>query len=74
MAGSLKLRDHPGDLVRLTCEKCGRSGQYRKQYLIAQFGADLALPDLRHEIAKCERQSQLGTAFGIYFVDLVPKD
>src|SRR5215471_1881051 len=25
MNGSLRLRDYPGDLVRLSCEKCGRS-------------------------------------------------
>jgi hypothetical protein len=23
--GSLKLRDHPGDMVRAACEKCGRA-------------------------------------------------
>ena len=53
--GSLTLREHPGDLVRLACEKCGRAGQYRKQNLIEQFGPDVRLPDLREEIAKCER-------------------
>src|SRR5262245_33358689 len=30
----LRLHEYPGDLVRLSCEKCGRSGQYRKQKLI----------------------------------------
>jgi hypothetical protein len=49
MTGSIQLRDHPGDMVRLACEKCGRMGQYRKENLIAQFGPDIALPDLRHE-------------------------
>jgi hypothetical protein len=34
--GSLKLRDHPGDMVR-ACEKCGQAGQYRKENLVAQF-------------------------------------
>ena len=44
-----------GDIVRLSCEKCGRSGQYRKQKLITRYGADMRLPDLREEIAQCER-------------------
>jgi len=47
MTGSLTLRDHPGELVRLACAKCWRAGRYRKQTLIEQFGVDIALPDLR---------------------------
>ena len=31
-------------------EKCGRAGQYRKQNLIARYGADIRLPDLREKI------------------------
>src|SRR5262245_44917526 len=38
MTGSLQLCDYPADVVRLSCPKCGRDGQYRKQNL------DLALP------------------------------
>jgi hypothetical protein len=55
MTGSLRLRDYPSEMVRLSCAKCGRSGQYRKQTLIDRYGADIRLPDLREEIAKCER-------------------
>jgi len=36
--GSLQLFEYPGDIVRLSCEKCGRSGQYRKQNLIEDTG------------------------------------
>ena len=43
MTGSLTLHDYPGDLVRLTCPKCGRKGQYRKQALIDRFGPDIRL-------------------------------
>ena len=50
MTDSLQLRDYPGDMVRLSCEKCGRSGQYRKQTLIERYGADIRLPDLREEL------------------------
>jgi hypothetical protein len=46
-SGSLALRDYPADMVRLSCAKCGRSGQYRKQTLIERYGADIRLPDLR---------------------------
>jgi len=58
MTGSLQLRDYPGDMVRLSCEKCGRSGQYRKQKLIERYGADMRLPDLREEIATVRASGQ----------------
>jgi hypothetical protein len=59
MNGSLQLREYPADLVRLSCEKCGRAGQYRKANLIARYGADIRLPDLREEIAQCERHGKM---------------
>ena len=73
MNGSLQLSDYPGDLVRLSCEKCGRSGQYRKQTLIERYGADMRLPDLRSEIAQCRRMGQMHDACMVRYVDLVPK-
>jgi len=39
MNGSLQLSEYPGYIVRLSCEKCGRSGQYRKQKLIERYGS-----------------------------------
>jgi hypothetical protein len=71
MTGSLILADHPGDLVRLACDKCGRAGQYRKEKLVARFGADIALPDLRHEIAQCERRGLMGDSCGVHYVELI---
>jgi|SoiMetStandDraft_5_1073268.scaffolds.fasta_scaffold153803_1 hypothetical protein len=63
--GSLQLRDYPGEIVRLSCAKCGRAGQYKKQNLIARYqnliaryGADIRLLDLREEIAKCDRHAK----------------
>ena len=38
--------ERPSEIVRLSCEKCGRAGQYRKQTLIERYGADIRLPDL----------------------------
>ena len=52
MTGSLQLHDYPSEIVRLSCEKCGRAGQYRKQTLIERYGAHIRLPDLREEIAQ----------------------
>ena len=48
---ALALSDHPGEIVHLVCDKGGRSGRRRKDSLIARFGADIALPDPRQEIA-----------------------
>lgn len=71
MNGSLTLSEHPGELVRLACKKCGRAGQYRKQALIDQYGADIRLPDLREEIAQCDRARQMHDACRVHYVGLV---
>ena len=54
--GSLQLREYPAPIVRLSCEKCRRAGQYRKSNLIARYGDDIRLPDLRWEISQCSRR------------------
>ena len=59
--------------VRLSCEKCGRSGQYRKQTLIDRYGADIRLPELREEIAQCERRGLMHDAYVVRYVDLIPQ-
>jgi hypothetical protein len=41
MTGSLRLHEYPGEVVRLSCAKCGRAGQYRKQNLIERYGANI---------------------------------
>ena len=71
MNGSLQLSEYPGEMVRLSCEKCGRSGQYPKQTLID--GADMRLPDLREEIAQCRRHGQMHDACMVRYVDLVAR-
>jgi hypothetical protein len=72
MSGSLQLHEYPGEMVRLSCEKCGRSGQYRKRTLIDHYGADIRLPDLREEIAQCRRHGHMHDACMVCYVDLVP--
>jgi hypothetical protein len=37
----MNAAQYPADVVRLSCPKCGRAGQYRKQNLIERYGADL---------------------------------
>ena len=71
--GSLQLYEYPADIVRLSCPKCGRSGQYRKQTLIDRYGADIRLPDLQEEIAQCERRGKMHDACMVHYVDLIPK-
>jgi hypothetical protein len=71
--GPLELHEYPRPMVRLACEKCGRAGQYRKENLIARFGADIRLPDLREEISKCPRHGQMHDACMARYVNLVPR-
>jgi hypothetical protein len=70
MTGSLSLREYPDDVIHITCSKCGRAGQYRKARLVERYGADVRLPDLRHEIAKCDRRGAMHDACGVHFVGL----
>ena len=70
--GSLQLREYPAETVRLSCQKCGRAGQYRKQNLIARYGADIRLPDLRWEISRCIRQGKMHDACMVRYVDFWP--
>ncbi len=59
--GSLSLAEYPAAMVRLTCSKCGRSGQYRKAAQIEKYGADVPLPDLLHKVAAdCLKMDALG--------------
>jgi hypothetical protein len=44
------------DVVRIECERCGRSGRYAKARLMERFGADAAGPDVLTELAACERR------------------
>jgi len=71
-ADSLQFHDYPTELVRLSCDKCGRSGQYRKQKLIERYGADMRLPDLREEIAQCRGQGKMHDACMVRYVELTP--
>ena len=68
--GSLLLREYPAETVRLSCEKRGRAGQYRKQNLIERYGTDIRLPDLREEISQCSRPWETAGGFAMLTVNL----
>ena len=72
-SGAILLNAFPLKMVRLACTRCPRKGQYRKATLIQEYGAAISLPTLRLLIAKCEHDGKLGTACGVYYVDLAPK-
>ena len=56
----MRLSEYPFDHVRLACEKCDRTGGYRKRRLVKRYGADIQLPDLRLKIATdCSRNNSI---------------
>src|SRR5262249_26657256 len=65
------LVDYPGEIVRLSCAKCGRAEQYRKRALISCYGTDICLPELLEEIAQCERRGQTHDACMVHYIDLI---
>jgi hypothetical protein len=69
---SIRLRDYPGDVVRFSCGKCGRQGQYRRGKLMAIHGADIPLPDLLVQIARCDRRGQMHDMCGVHYLGLTP--
>jgi hypothetical protein len=47
-------------MVRPTCPKCGRAWQFRIARLLEPYGPEIAMPDLRHELAQCPRRQSVG--------------
>jgi hypothetical protein len=68
-SGSRTLRDYPHAMVRVACDKCGRDGRHSKAKLMAEHGGEVALPDLRHLIAKCPQHESMGASCGVHFPD-----
>ena len=56
-------------MLRLECTKCGRRGQYRVDRLIEPYGPDIALPDLRHELAQSPLRGTMSDACQVSYVD-----
>ena len=64
------LAEWPLRMVRFACSLCPRRGQYRKDTLVAKFGRDVLMPDLRYLVANCPDKDAPGAACGVYYADL----
>jgi hypothetical protein len=67
---ALTLREWPRPVVNLACDLCRCRGQYLKAALIARFGGDVLLSDLRYKIAHCVCKHASAQYCGIYYADL----
>jgi hypothetical protein len=57
------------NMVRLTCPKCHRAGQYHVDKLLERYGPDIAMPDLRHELAQCPHRRDMSDPCQVEYVD-----
>jgi hypothetical protein len=70
------LRDYPFDMVRLSCTKCARRGQYRKATLIERFGPNYGLVSMRLDLAEgCPKiaENRISDLCGVVYPDLRSK-
>jgi hypothetical protein len=65
-AYQLTLADYPRATVHIKCAKCGREGLLNKARLIAEHGAEISIPYLRHT-----RRGQMHNPCEVVFPDLV---
>lgn len=70
--GSYTLAQFPLEMIELACDKCGRRGRLSKAKLIEAYGPDIALPDLRAIIARCDRAQSMNDPCAAYYVALKP--
>jgi len=61
--GSHSLGEFPLDVGRIECPRCDRAGSYRRDGLMARFGADIALPDLLVALSSCERRRDFSNSY-----------
>jgi hypothetical protein len=52
------------NVVRIDCPRSNRAGSYRRDGLMARFGADAALPDVLMALAACERRKDFSRPCG----------
>ncbi len=67
--GSHSLGEFPLPVVRIDCPRCNRAGSYRRDGLVARFGADAALPDVLMALAARERRRDFSHPCGARFTD-----
>ncbi len=46
-SGAVRLFEFPLAIVEIACERCQRHGRYSKARLVAKYGPEIGLPDLR---------------------------
>jgi hypothetical protein len=69
---SLAEFDHPQ--VEVACNACSRHARLGRARLVRDYGADIALPDLRAKLAAeagCDRYGSFQRPCGLFFVALV---
>jgi len=68
--GAIILSDCRKPTLTLSCEKCDRHSVQRVADLIAEYGRDMGLPDLRHALrADCPRHGNpIYERCGAYYV------
>jgi len=71
MTGAVTLSDLGPGPVRLSCAKCGRAGQYRRETLIAQFGPTARLPDVLADLANCSKRGNYSDPCQAVYADLL---
>ena len=71
--GSHSLGEFPLNVVRIDCPRCERAGSYRRDGLLARFGADAALPDVLMALALCERRKDFSRPCGARFTDVAKR-
>ena len=68
--GAWTIGTYPLDLVRISCSKCGRRGQYRRATLLDRYGPDMTMPELLGELAQCPRRGNWSDPCQVIFPDL----
>ncbi|GEO43621.1 hypothetical protein SAE02_77690 [Skermanella aerolata] len=71
--GAWTLGEYPLPMVRVSCAKCGRAGQYHRAKLLERYGADMAMPELRHELAQCSRRRTMNDPCMVIFSDRIER-
>jgi hypothetical protein len=67
--GAWPLGDWPLLLVRIACAKCERAGQYHTASLVERYGPGMAMPNPRHELARCPRRTNRSDPCQVIHID-----
>jgi len=68
----VRLGEFPSDLVRIQCNDCGRSGNYKKSNLLKQYEPTAQMPDVLFDLSSdCPKRQSSGEACGAIYPDLL---